>query len=71
MQTIAVPAAVIPRLREGAYLQLAHAAEAIKAACEYYEKDEPPLAARGASDRDVGAVRSARVDRRGAREGRA
>jgi hypothetical protein len=50
MQTIVVPGTVIPRLREGAYLQLAHAAEAIKAACEYYEKDDPPLAARRASD---------------------
>jgi hypothetical protein len=51
MSTITIPAAVIPRLRDGVQQQLAHAAETIKDEAEAYEKDTPPLEARAETDR--------------------
>jgi hypothetical protein len=46
MTTLTIPAAVIPRLREGAQMQLADGCDVIKAECEAAEKDEAPEGAR-------------------------
>jgi hypothetical protein len=52
MSSILVPAErnLIGRLQEGCHLQLAYAADALKAACEWYDKSEVPLEARRQAD---------------------
>ena len=44
--TLTIPPHVVPRLREGAHLQLAQGADAIRHATQAFEKDEPPLEGR-------------------------
>lgn len=51
MSTVTIPAAVVPRLREGTQQQLALAAEQIRVEVEAYEKDVAPLEVRAEMDR--------------------
>jgi hypothetical protein len=44
--TLTIPPQVVPRLREGAHLQLARGADAIRYAAQASDKDEPPLEGR-------------------------
>ncbi len=44
--TLTIPPHVVPRLREGAHLQLARGADAIRHAAQAFQKDEPPLEGR-------------------------
>jgi hypothetical protein len=49
--TLTIPPHVVPRLREGAHLQLARGADAIRHAAQAFEKDEPPLEGREEMER--------------------
>jgi hypothetical protein len=46
MSVLTVPAAVIPRLREGTHLQLAQGAQAIQHVASAWDKDDPPASER-------------------------
>jgi len=51
MSVLSVPAAVIPRLREGTHLQLADGAETIQRVASAWDKDDPPAGERALMER--------------------
>jgi len=49
--TLTIPPQVVPRVREGAHLQLAQRANEIRHTAEAFEKDQPPLESRADMER--------------------